>query len=135
MLRFTHMKNITTAIVVVLAVLVAGFFLLNSFIYEEKQADTSIYSMGVYGYRCADGTEFTMSVPKDMGTILITPASDVDRIQELILTRGESEAGVLFEGDGISFRGQGEKVSLTGADFSTECLPMQSDGAPFNFGD
>lgn len=129
------MKNIVTAVVVVLAVLVVAFFLLNSFIYEEKQADTSMYSMGTYGYRCADGTEFTMSVPEDMSTILINPASNIDRIPQLILSRGKSASGVLFEGDGISFVGKGETVMLSGSDFSTECLPMQAEGAPFNFGD
>ncbi len=129
------MKKTLTALAILLLVGIVGFFLLNRHIYEEKQADLSPYSYGSYGYRCEDGTEFVMSPAADMTTILITPATSVERISQVILTKVESESGARYEGDGITFFGQGESVTLSTSEFSASCVPQGGDGAPFNFGD
>ncbi|GEM_PF-1654865 len=129
------MKKLIIA-VLVLAALVALFYAFNAYIYNEKQADTSIYSFGSYGYRCGDGTEFTMSPSEDMESILLIPATSVERIPETIISRTESETGARYEGNGIVFHAHGETVALSTDEFETTCLPMTSqDEAPFNFGD
>lgn len=129
------MKHTLIAVGIVALVGAVGFYLLNRTIYEEKQADMSAYSFGTYGYRCGDGTEFTMSPAEDMSTILLTPASTIERIPEVILTEEPAESGVRFAGDGITFAAVGETVTLSTDEWSTTCFPMESDGAPFNFGD
>lgn len=121
-------------IVVAAVVLVGGFFLLNSYIYNEKQADSPA-DFGVYGYRCGDGTEFTITFGETVDTITIIPASNLERIPETMLTKVTSSSGARYEGGDLAFHAHGETVTLTGEGFQTTCLPMQEDGAPFNFGD
>ncbi len=130
------MKHLLLWVVGIIIVLVAAFYALNAYIYNEKQADTSIYTFGTYGYRCGDGTEFTMSLPEDISSIHLVPATSVERIPETILSKVASETGARFEGDGIVFHAHGETVELSTSEFTTTCLPMSvPDEPPFNFGD
>lgn len=92
--------------------------------------------MGAYGYRCGDGTEFTMSPVSDMSAITLIPASNVERIPRVTLSKTESATGARYEGQGIVFHAHGEGVDLKTSTFETTCMPMQNpDEAPFNFGD
>ncbi len=92
--------------------------------------------MGAYGYRCGDGTEFTMAVLADMSAITLIPASSIERIPRLDLSKTESDSGARYEGGGFVFHAHGETIQLTGPEFETTCRPMQNpDEAPFNFGD
>jgi len=94
------------------------------------------FNFGVYGYRCGDGTEFTMSPTSDMSKIRITPATSVERISKTVLYHVQSSSGARYEGSGLTFFARGEKVQLSTDAFSTTCTPMQvPDEAPFNFGD
>jgi len=118
------------------ALLLGGFYALNNYIYQEKQADESVFNLGVYGYRCSDGTEFSMSPASDMQSILLTPATSVERVPKTILSRVVSETGARYEGDGLVFHAHGEVVELSSSEFVTTCAPMQvPEEAPFNFGD
>lgn len=114
----------------------AAFYSLNNYIYQQKQADESMYNFGTYGYRCEEGTEFTMSVPEDMESILLIPARSVERISRAILSKAPSATGSLYEGNGIRFHAHGETIELSTGGTETICRPIQnSDEAPFNFGD
>lgn len=130
------MKEKLLVVATILGLSFAGFFLLNSYIYNEKQADLSAFVYGEYGYRCGDGTEFTMHPNKDLSMIRLVPATSVERIPETIISRTDSETGARYEGNGIVFHAHGESVELSTEAFQTSCLPMQVPAeAPFNFGD
>jgi hypothetical protein len=93
---------------------------------------------GEYAYRCADGTEFSMTPSEDATSITLYPATNVGRIQKTVLNFVESEFGTRFEAslEGLVFHGQGERVQLIGRSFSTTCTPVTSgDNAPYNWGD
>lgn len=119
--------------VVVLGVI--GFFALNAYIYSEKQADLSVYTLGEYGYRCDEGTEFTLWPAGDMSSVRIVPATSVERIGETILSKVPGDAA-RYEGDGLILLGYGETIELSSSEFSATCSPIFSDdSAPFNWGD
>lgn len=123
-------------IVLAVALAVGAFYALNTYIYEEKQADTSAYAFGDYAYRCEDGTEFTLSPSEDMTSIRIRPTTEEALIPETIISQSPSDEGVLYEGNGIRFFGQGETVTLSNGESTTVCRPLQSeDEAPLNWGD
>lgn len=108
----------------------------RSSVVEPVSTEPDFSSLGVYGYRCGDGTEFTMSPSSDMKFIRLTPATSVERIPEVVLAKIESATGARYEGSGIVFHAHGEAVELGSVDFSTTCTPMQVPAeAPFNFGD
>lgn len=89
-----------------------------------------------YGYRCADGTEFTMKTSEDLSTITLHPATSAERIPQTTLNKVKSDVGARYEGGGVVFAGKGETVQLIGASFSTTCKPVPSQTeAPFNWGD
>lgn len=93
---------------------------------------------GDYAYRCADGTEFSMTPSADAMSITLYPASDAERITETNLALVESDFGTRFEStlEGLAFHGQGERVQLVGRSFSTTCTPVpDSENAPYNWGD
>lgn len=93
---------------------------------------------GEYAYRCADGTEFSMTPSEDAASITLYPATSVERIPQVTLALVESEFGTRFESkeESLAFHGQGETVQLIGKSFSTTCTPMTSgDSAPYNWGD
>lgn len=93
-------------------------------------------SLGEYGYRCSDGSEFTMSPSSDMSTITIIPATSAERFTKTILNKIETPSGALYIGEGITFSAKGETLTLSSKTFKTMCNPMQNpDFAPFNFGD
>lgn len=89
-----------------------------------------------YGYRCEDGTEFSLAPSLDMTLVHIIPVSKTDKIPEVILTDVETESGVRYEGSGVALEGKGETVTLVFNNATTTCNPMQvPDEAPINFGD
>ncbi len=89
-----------------------------------------------YGYRCADGTEFTMTTAADLSTITLHPSTSAERIPQATLNKVKSDSGARYEGGGVVFAGKGESVQLIGPSFSTVCTPTPSQTeAPFNWGD
>lgn len=94
-------------------------------------------NFGEYGYRCGDGSEFTMIPTVDMMSIALVPATSVDYIRETTLVSVPSERGARYEGGGVTFSAVGETVTIdTEATEPTTCTPMMlPDEAPFNFGD
>lgn len=127
------MKKTAAVLGVILVVLLIAFFSLNNYIYNAKQADLSMYSIGSYAYQCADGSTFTMSPAADMSSIYIAPAEG--RVPETILSKVEG-TNARYEGNGVVFAGNGETVVIVMGDFQTDCTPLPStENAPFNFGD
>lgn len=103
---------------------------------KQERIDPAVYSLGTYGYRCEDGTEFTMLPSEDGSSVLVVPASNVERIHKSALKRVESENGAKFAAGDLTFFAHGETVELSGESFATKCSPLSvSDQAPFNFGD
>jgi len=93
-------------------------------------------TLGEYGYRCGDGTEFTMRPSSDMSILKIFPATSAERIPEVTLARQESVSGSHYEGGGIVLYAKGETLTLTTNAYKATCLPVKEpDFAPFNFGD
>lgn len=92
---------------------------------------------GEYAYRCADGTEFTMTPSDDAASLTLYPATSVERIPQTVLHLVESDFGTRFESsDGLVFHGQGESVQLIGKSFSTICTPVSdTESPPYNWGD
>ena len=104
-------------------------------LYLKIKDNRLVPETGDYGYRCGDGTEFTMTPSSDMGSITLIPASSIERIPRLVL-HSVPRSPSRFEGEGYAFEGKGETVTLTGGGFSVTCRPMQDpEEAPFNFGD
>lgn len=101
----------------------------------EGEVDMNKFSYGEYGYRCGDGTEFTMHPNERVTEILIKPATSVERIPTLVLAKVQSETGAKYADGDYSFHAHGETAAFTGPQFTTSCSPMQSGEAPFNFGD
>lgn len=144
---YMHMK--TTLIGTVLIVLACSIFFIIFYNNSEtlveitledtapvSRFDMTDFTLGTYGYRCGEGTEFTMSPSSDMSRLLIMPVTSVERIPEMIMQKAVSQTGARYEKDGFSFHAQGETVVLEGSSFSTACLPIHlPDEAPFNFGD
>lgn len=92
--------------------------------------------MGDYGYRCDDGTEFTMNPSEDGTSIEIFPATDIERIDRGVLNALDSASGVMYANEELTFFGQGETVKLSFDNLTVVCNPMFSDDmAPMNFGD
>lgn len=92
--------------------------------------DTAVQGASEYGYRCGDGTEFTLVPSADMQTIRITPATSVDYIRESKLVRKEINDGYVYTDgtitvDGIRERLDGYNIALRATGHqSTECKAM-----------
>lgn len=145
--------KILFGIAVVAAVGLVLFFAFNSYVYEKKQSDVAaeaatttnaenggeeemLYDLGTYDYRCAEGSEFSISLPSDMSSLLLTPASDIERVPQAVLVKEESEAGVRYAGASLTFEAKGETITLSTATWETICIPLTRAGeAPFNFGE
>lgn len=133
------MKRISV-IVAVGIFLVVGWFVYGAIVLNrtnEKQTSAhDEFNFGEYGYRCGDGTEFTMSPTSDMSKMLITPATSVERISKTVLYHVQATSGARYEGNDLAFFAHGETVQLSTSVFTTTCNPMQvPNEAPFNFGD
>lgn len=142
--------KILIGIAIVALLGLALFFAFNTYTYEGKQTEVAaevstttepaeeamIYDLGTYGYRCGEGTEFTISLPSDLSSILLTPASDIERVPQAVLVKEESESGAVYKGNSLTFEAHGESVILSTASWDIICLPMTApDEAPFNWGD
>lgn len=75
-----------------------------------------------YGYRCGDGSEFTVVPSEDMTTITIVPATSSDYLKEILLLR---TAGDTYTSEGISFAAHDLTAELiTASHGSTTCTSM-----------
>jgi hypothetical protein len=86
-------------------------------------ADTPAPTPQDYGYRCGDGSEFTL-VPLSANSVRIVPATSVDYVRETTLTRASS--GAPFAGGDITLRVDGAVIFLSAEGRSeTPCQSMR----------
>ncbi len=79
-----------------------------------------------YGYRCGDGSEFTIVPTDDMKTIDIVPASSVDYVQRSTLTSVDDGTGIHYEGNGFGLRPSASGLVLTSQTHpTTTCSSMR----------
>lgn len=124
-------------LVVIIVLAFAGVFMWQGQKMQQEQSQNGAeFTFGEYGYRCGDGTEFTMKPANDMSRIMLIPATSVERIPQATLLKVESTTTAQYTGQGITFTAHGETVQLKTSEFETTCHPMQVPAeAPFNFGD
>lgn len=125
------------AVVIIFVLGAGGVFILQGQKTPQEQGQVgSEFTLGEYGYRCGEGTEFTMKPANDMSKILLIPATSVERIPRVILSKVVGTTTAEYMGEGITFTAHGETVRLHTSEFDTTCHPMQAPNeAPFNFGD
>ena len=91
---------------------------------------------GEYAYRCADGTEFSMTPADDISSITFYPGRSAAPLEDIVLNHVMTESGARFESGNFAFYGKGETVQLIGTSLSTMCTPVPNAlKAPFNWGD
>lgn len=127
------MKTKVLWIVVVVVVLIGGFFLFNTVMYSEKRVQTSMSE--THAYRCSEDTEFNVSFPKDMSEARFIPITQGEfSTDETILTRVPSEYGVRFDGEEISIQGEKKTVLLVVNNDIVPCFPILKPGEePYMF--
>lgn len=78
-----------------------------------------------YGYRCGDGSEFTLVPSSDMSTIDIVPATSVDYVRKTTLASTTDGTGIHYRGGDISIRtsASGLMLIVTGH-ATTTCSSM-----------
>ncbi|MBP9757404.1 MAG: hypothetical protein KBD06_02280 [Candidatus Pacebacteria bacterium] len=77
-----------------------------------------------YGYRCGDGSEFTIEPSENMLTITIVPATSVDY---LVRTELALVDDLKYAGAGVTFVPNGTFAELTSASSApTTCTSMNS---------
>ncbi len=87
-----------------------------------------------YGYRCGDGSEFTLVPTNSMESIRIVPATSVDYVREANLKLMRDALGSFYEGEGIVLRMSASGLVLVSEGHATTtCTSMQSVDA-FNLG-
>ncbi len=78
-----------------------------------------------YGYRCGDGSEFTLVPSPDMEELRIIPATSVDYVRDTVLHINTTEQGTIYSGGGITLRISGVSLLLTTiSNGSTRCTSM-----------
>ena len=89
-----------------------------------------------YGYRCGDGSEFTLIPSENVDTIRIVPATSADYVKESVLKAMSDATGMYFEGDGIALRPSASGLVLVSAGHATTtCSSMRpADESLFNLG-
>lgn len=75
-----------------------------------------------HGYRCGDGSEFTLIPSDDLTSIIIVPATSVDYLARTELYTVD---GSVYSGGGITFEPHGTLADLTTASSApTTCTSM-----------
>ncbi len=96
----------------------------------------AVPSLGVYAYQCDNGSDFKMEPANNLMSIELIPTENSDFKKDNTLMKVATANGALYQGNGITFKALGEKVSLQTYATTTNCGPKQVEGeAPFNFGD
>lgn len=94
----------------------------DDFVTGEAESDRPSYD---YGYRCGDGSEFTIVPSEDMTTLRIIPATSVDYLRETTLQSDTNDAGSHYSGGGITFAVKGNTIELSTASTApTTCRSM-----------
>lgn len=79
-----------------------------------------------FGYRCGDGSEFTVEPTADMKAITLIPSTSSDYLQKTTLTL---VGGDVYVGGGITFAPHGTSGDLTSASSAaTTCMSMNPAG-------
>ena len=131
--------KIIGAVVVIIILIGGGYWYMNMRPVTPDSKQVAAGGFGTYNYECDEHVTFTMTPASDMSSITITPASGATFPPAATLPHvgAGSQGGQMFEGGGITFIGQGERVSLGSAGSDPlNCSPVANpDAAPFNFGD
>lgn len=78
-----------------------------------------------YGYRCGDGSEFTVEPSEDMQSLTIVPATSVDYLKKTVLYTVDGGA---YNGGGITFAPHGTTADLsTASSAPTTCTSMNAE--------
>lgn len=134
------MRNLYVWAVVLLAVLIGGYWLLQ----KDGAAPFGVQTsdgMGSYEYQCENGSQFTMSPASDMRTITLSNEAQfiggfVLRNEEYGTARYGGALNGMSDDTPVTFVGAGEEVRLTIGSEATVCNPVPSqDMAPWNWGD
>ena len=138
------MKHIIPALVVVgtVAVLAAAAFLLYPHLAAQTgnpassgtpgATSTPLSTLGPFGYRCGDGSEFTMVPSNDLSTVVVTPTMNAKQLPVVTMTKVQGTTTPIYSGGGILFAVHEGKVEVSTSSFHTECTP--TDATPFTFG-
>jgi hypothetical protein len=119
-------------------IILAAVLLLACVIIYNRQFNgpRAIPSLGVYAYECENGSDFKMEPANNLMSIELIPTGNSDFQKDNTLMKVATANGALYQGNGITFKALGEKVSLQTSATTTTCSPKQVEGeAPFNFGD
>lgn len=96
-------------------------------------------NMGTYPYQCDNGADMTMTPASDMSAVSIAPngVASQGKIPTATLKANAFDGGpATFTGQGITFVGAGEEITLTMDTTVVHCNPLPNpDEAPFNWGD
>ncbi len=92
---------------------------------DFSSADAETIS-GDYGYRCGDGSEFTIVPSEDMTTIRIVPATSADYLKDTTLQSVTNTAGSEYAGGGVSLSAHDATLVLSTLNTATTtCASMR----------
>lgn len=124
---------VTIAVVAMIAGVVFGYLRALPDDFIENTTETGFSD---YGYRCGDGSEFTLVPNAHMESVRIVPATSVDYVRETELKSLTDSMGMYYEGDGILLRPTASGLLLVSAGHATTtCSSMRpADESLFNLG-
>jgi hypothetical protein len=133
-----NMKIIGAAVVI--AILFGGaYWFMNMQPATPDKNQVAAGGFGTYAYECDEHVTFTMSPTSDMSSITITPSNGAAYPPASTLAHKGAgpHGGQMYEGNGVTFTGKGESVTITSARSAPlNCSPVADpNNAPFNFGD
>lgn len=91
---------------------------------KSDEKEDMRFNSSTNGYRCGDGTEFSVHSTQDTKNILLVPATSVERIPKSVLSRQGDSSSTAYEGGGIRFEMMGNTATLSTKDFTTTCTQM-----------
>jgi hypothetical protein len=119
--------NKRTILAIILVAIIAGVLIgyvrgLPDDFVEAPGTDTA--SIDDYGYRCGDGSEFTLLPSEDMTTITLKPATSADYLRETVLQ--SASGGTTYAGNGVRIVVHGITLDLSTASTApTTCTSMR----------
>ncbi len=129
------MKKYVAIAVALVAVLGAGWYLMQNMGTSSLSSTANTSTLGTYAYECDEHVTFSITPSSDMSTIVIAPLAG-SYPESATLAHVPTNTGVRFEGgEGLVLVGVGEGVILGEGDDALNCSPVAVPGeAPFNFG-
>jgi hypothetical protein len=98
---------------------------------SDATSTAPLSTLGTFGYRCGDGSAFTMVPSNDRSTLVISPSANAERLPSVNVTRVKGTTTPIYSGGGILFSVHGNTVVVSTSSFHTECTA--NDAVPFDF--